>query len=251
MEAVVSALRIAVGTTILAFASLIAGVILVILLPSRGARIRFCNQWGHVMGPIFLAIAGCPLTVRGREHLDPRRKAIYVTNHTSIADMFVTVALAPLDTVGVVRRGIEKYPFFGQVYLLSGHLILDRDDRSKAVAEMKALASDQKKYDLSIWIWPEGTRSASGRLLPFKKGPVHLALQTGLPIVPVVVTGAHKVWPKGTTTVHSVPIGVEVLPAIDTSTWTIDEVDSRTQEIHDLFVTRLPPEQQPAAPSVG
>lgn len=239
------ALRLALGTLALALASAVAGVVLILLLPARGARIQFCNYWGHVMGPVFCAIAGCPLTVRGAEHLDARRPAIYVTNHSSIVDMFIAVGLAPLGTVGVVRRGIEKYPFFGQVYLLSGHLILDRDDPGKAIAEMKQLAVDQRTYQMSIWLWPEGTRSPDGRLQAFKKGAVHLALQTGLPIVPVVVTGAHKVWPKGATTVHPHPIGVEVLPPISTADWRPDEVEPRTRALHDLFVERLPEDQRP------
>jgi 1-acyl-sn-glycerol-3-phosphate acyltransferase len=95
-------------------------------------------------------------------------------------------------------------------------------------------------------MWPEGTRSRDGRLLPFKKGIVHLALQTGLPIVPVVVQGAHRAWEKNTIRLHRVPIAVRALPAIDTSTWSLDRVEQHLAELESAFLEVLPAEQQPA-----
>jgi lysophosphatidate acyltransferase len=93
---------------------------------------------------------------------------------------------------------------------------------------------------------PEGTRSRSGRLLPFKKGLVHLALQTGLPVVPMVIHGAHRAWTRGSLSVRGVPILVEVLPAVSTSGWSAERADDALDEIHVLLRHHLPPEQQPA-----
>ena len=74
-----------------------------------------------------------------------------------------------------------------------------------------------KKYNLSLWIWPEGTRSVTGRMLPLKKGFAHLAIASGLPIVPIVVRNGHKRWPAKTYNLYPGEYEIEILPKVDTS----------------------------------
>ena len=83
------------------------------------------------------------------------------------------------------QKTIGIYSFFGQIYWLSGHLLIDRSNRESAIASIKEVTQIVHKNLLSLWIWPEGTRARDGRLTPFKKGFVHLALDTKLPIVPI------------------------------------------------------------------
>ena len=148
-------------------------------------------------------------------------------------------------TVGVAKKQVVWYPLIGVLYLLSGHLRIDRSNSAQAREGLREMGDIVRKNRLSIWMWPEGTRSRDGRLLPFKKGIIHLALQTGLPIVPVVVTGAHLAWTKNSFAVRRVPIGVHVFPAIDTSSWTVDKVDAYAEQLHQVFADALPPEQRP------
>jgi len=96
-------------------------------------------------------------------------------------------------------------------------------------------------------MWPEGTRSRSGRLQPFKKGIVHLALQTKLPIVPVVVAGAHQAWEKNTLRVRSVPIRISALPPVETGEWSVANLEHHLEELHQIFQRALPPDQQALA----
>ena len=112
--------------------------------------------------------------------------------------MFLGMWLCPYGGVGIAKQEITRIPVFGLAYKLSGHLLLDRGNKERAIASMDLLVKVVKKHDLSIWLWPEGTRSRQGELLPFKKGFVHLAIATGLPIVPIVTHNAPRVWPVGT-----------------------------------------------------
>lgn len=245
MNAVSSALRIAVGLVYMALSFVVHAAVLIVLMPFRGVRIRSCNYYGWITGRVITWLTGSPVTVRGREHLDASRPAIYVSNHTSMLDIFLGIWLGPLGTCGVAKKEVVYTPFFGQLYWLSGHLRIDRGNSAKAVAAMKELERLVERYTLSIWMWPEGTRSRTGRLLPFKKGVYHLAVGTGLPVVPVIVRGAHHAWEKGTLALSGAPIDVEVLPAIETSSWSARDAGEVMQELHDLFVEHLPEDQRP------
>jgi 1-acyl-sn-glycerol-3-phosphate acyltransferase len=251
MSQVGSALRVAAGAVVMAVAVAVQMLVLLLLLPSRNARIRACNYWGKVVGPALMWISGCPYTLEGEEHLRADRPAIYICNHTSIYDIFFAIFLSPIGTVGVAKKQVIWYPFFGQMYLLSGHLRLDRGNHGKALASMKHLADIVRRYKLSIYIWPEGTRARDGRLLPFKKGIVHLAVETGLPIVPIVISGAHRGWEKGTALVRPVPLAVKILPPVDTSAWSLERVDAHLAEIWEPVRAALPEDQQPVSLAVA
>lgn len=238
--------RLVVGFLIIGTNATITLLVCALLLPFRILRIKACNVFGKVTGPLMMKLSGCPLTIDGWEHLDGERPAIYVSNHTSIVDIFLAIWLSPMGTVGVAKKQVVWYPFFGQLYLLSGHLRIDRGNSPSAKASLAALGEFVRSNRLSIYIWPEGTRSRSGHLLPFKKGIVHLALQTGLPIVPVVVEGAHEAWVKHSLQIAPVPIRVTVLPAISTSAWSEDTADAHVAEVWERFKAVLPPSQQPA-----
>ena len=227
---------------ILSFAVMI--VLLTLLLPWRITRIKLCNHFGTVFGRVNMWISGGKVKVTGWEHLDKHRPAVYITNHTSALDIFLMMWLVPEGTCSVAKRQILLYPFFGQIFLLSGHIIIDRGNNAKAVASMKRLEALVREHRLSVILWPEGTRSRDGHMKTFKKGFVHMAIQTGLPIVPLVVTGANKVWQAKKHSIQGGTIDVNVLPAYDTSHWTLDNVDGAIKETMDIFNKHLPPEQR-------
>lgn len=244
-----SVLRVLVGLVIMAVAVVVFMVVCVLLLPWRSLRIRACNVFGHLVGRAILWVSGARVPEGLRAQMDPTFPAIYVSNHTSPTDIFLGIWLAPLGTCGVAKKEVVWYPFFGQLYAISGHLRLDRANRENAVEAMRSTAEVVKAHRLGIWIWPEGTRSRDGRLLAFKKGFAHLALATRLPIVPVVVTGAHQNWKKGTLQIVGADIGVQVLPPIPTLDWTLENLDEHVAAVRQAFLDHLPPEQLPLAES--
>jgi 1-acyl-sn-glycerol-3-phosphate acyltransferase len=208
-------------------------------------RIRIGNVYGKTVGPSVTRILGVRTRVRHRERLGESRPAIYVTNHTSALDAFISMWLCPMGGCGIAKKEIARIPFFGWAYRLSGHLLIDRGDREDAIAALEATAEFVRRHCLSIWIWPEGTRSRDGRLLPFRMGFAHLAIATGLPLVPVVFHGAHERLPDRSVRLMPGALEVEVMEPIDTRSWKRETVDEHVEQVHEIVRRALRPAQRP------
>jgi 1-acyl-sn-glycerol-3-phosphate acyltransferase len=213
--------------------------LMVLVLPFRTLRIRIGNFCGKIIGPFITRIVGTKLINPDGQKLKNSGPAIYVTNHTSALGIFISMAICPYGGCGVGKKEVVRVPFFGWAYWLSGHLLIDRGNREKAVASMNKLSKFVNDKKLSIWIWPEGTRSMDGKLIPFKKGFVHLALATGLPIVPVIFHGAHKRWPAKTMQFYPGEVRVEVLEPIPTGSWSKGTVDNHVTEVRKVMASAL------------
>lgn len=242
MKVLESVLRLAVGFVFVAVLIILIVLGCAVLLPfGRKARVVYTNQMAVLLGGGVLRIAGSTVTVHGRENI-PNAPVIFANNHTSNLDAFLTIWLTPPGTVGLAKKEIVYYPFFGQGWWLSGQATVDRSNPKRAHASMKALGEYLRAKNLKICMLPEGTRSRDGRLLPFKKGIVHLAVQTGLPIVPMVTTGAFGAWNKGQWVLKPRDIHVTFLPPVDTSEWSLDTLDAHLLEVRQHFVDALPEE---------
>jgi 1-acyl-sn-glycerol-3-phosphate acyltransferase len=136
---------------------------------------------------------------------------------------------------GVAKHEIVRVPFFGWAWWLSGHLLLKRQNRKSAIAAMNSITDDVKRLNMSVWLLPEGTRSRTGDLLAFKKGFVHLALNTGLPVVPVVVHGAGRHWPADRQRLTAGELHIEALEPVATTSWSKERLDEHLDEIREQF----------------
>tara|TARA_B110000438_G_scaffold180561_1_gene172555 strand:+ start:521 stop:1261 length:741 start_codon:yes stop_codon:yes gene_type:complete len=232
-------IRFTVGFIWLSFWSLACMALMLLALPFRSLRVRIGNLCGKIIGPVIARIIGAKVVNPDAEKLNNSTPAIFVTNHSSALDVFISMGLCPYGGCGVGKKEILRIPFFGQAYWLAGHLLIDRGNNSKAVASMSKLSNFVKTKDLSIWIWPEGTRSVDGKLIAFKKGFVHLALATGLPIVPVVLHGAHKIWPAKTMEFYPGEVRVEVLDSIKTDNWSKENLDKHVEEVRGVMAKAL------------
>ncbi len=245
LERLTSLTRLLVG---LAFVGLVVAAMMLALLPLlpwRVLRIRVTNHVCSFMGAGVVRIMGCPVELRGREHVSADRPALYLGNHTSILDAFTTIWLTPSGTVGVAKREVIYYPFYGLAWWLAGHLLLDRARTETAKARLRAAGAFVKDNGLHVCMMPEGTRSRDGRLLAFKKGFFHLAQQTRLPIVPMITTGAQRAWDRGSLRIRRVPIVIEFLPPISTAHWREDRMEEHIAELRQVFIDALPPAQRP------
>lgn len=217
----------------------------VLFIPFRALRIRLGNVAGWIMGRGACRAVGTRLRVVHPERFDPGRPAIYVGNHTSGLDTFVSIGVCPLGTAGIMKAEVVKIPVFGQAYWLSGHLRIQRADRKGAIAAMGKLALFVRQRGIGIWMMPEGTRSVDGRLAPFKKGLVHLALLTRLPVVPVLLHGVHHRWPHKTLKLYPGEVVVEVTEPISTADWSSETVEEHLAQVRQVFLDGLKPDQLP------
>ncbi len=214
--------------------------ILLLLLPWRAARIRVTNAFGSIIGRSVMWCSGCKVTFEGLDKIDPSRPAIYAFNHTSILDAFTTIWITPSGTVGVAKKEVFFYPFYGQAWWLAGHVFVDRGRTERAKAALRKAARFIAKHRLNLCILPEGTRSETGRLLPFKKGIVHMAIETKLPIVPIVTVGLAGVWRRGSLRLRPADVRMICLPAISTEGWTEERMDEHLEELRGPFLRTLP-----------
>lgn len=245
MSRVPSFLRVLIGLLVLAPSATVCFTLALLLLPSRIARIKLGNYYGKFIGRTVVWLSGAKLEILNEERLDGSFPAIYIANHASTLDAFLSIWLCPVGGCGVMKKEVAKVPFFGWAYLLSGHLRIDRSKHAKAVASLTEVGELVKKNRLGIWIMPEGTRSPTGRLLPLKSGFIHLAIATGLPVVPVILHRVHHVWPLGGLRVLGGPIKIEVLAPIATGAWRTETASRHAEEVHDVMAAALSPEQQP------
>tara|TARA_B100000579_G_C22723864_1_gene800792 strand:- start:259 stop:921 length:663 start_codon:yes stop_codon:yes gene_type:complete len=216
----------------------------VVLLPARNLRIRAGNLYGKIVGPLVFKAAGIEPIIENKERVTESAPALFVCNHTSTIDMWVGMWLCPFGGCGVAKKEITRVPFFGQAYQLSGHLLIDRGNRDRALNSMASAREVVKKNNMSLWMWPEGTRSRDGKLLPLKKGFVHLAIATGLPIVPIVFHDADQLWPGRTFRATPGKLQIKVLEPVDTSEWKTETAAEHAEAIWQAFQNELSDRQK-------
>jgi len=174
----------------------IALVILWFIFASLISLAYAIPRWGNVsidrdLARIFswgtLKILGIQIEVEGREHLESHQPCIYVANHQSNLDISIFGSIYPDKTVIIGKKELKWIPFFGLAFLAAGNIVIDRQKKMKALAGLSRAVDEIRKKGVSIWVFPEGTRNRSKNLLlPFKKGPFHMAMQAQVPIVPLV-----------------------------------------------------------------
>lgn len=149
-------------------------------------------------------LATCRIEVvcDGLEDIDLTRPYVFMSNHQSVFDIAAIVSTLPVSWRFVAKRELLWVPFFGWVLGLGGHVIVDRGNRERALRSLKRAAT-RIRSGTHVIIFPEGTRSTSGTLEAFKSGGFHLAIQAGVPIVPISVSGTRRITPKRSLRIES------------------------------------------------
>ena len=159
---------------------------------------RLC-MWAARTG---VRIAGIKVQVEGRERLQPGRNYIFMCNHVSNIDPPIVAPLIPPRTSVLVKKEVFRIPVLSRAMRMGSLVPVDRRNRDAAIASLNA-AGEVLRSGISMMIFPEGTRSPDGRLLPFKKGPFYLAIETGVPVVPMTVVGTYEIMPKGSFSIRA------------------------------------------------
>jgi len=183
------------------------------------------------------------LKVVGEHHLWSHRPAVFIFNHQSNVDMVVIARLLRRDITGVGKREIRDIPVIGRLLEAAGVVLIDRKDTTRAIEAMTPLVDAMRVGGQSVALSPEGTRSVTLKLAAFKKGAFHLAMQAGVPIVPIVIHNSGDVQPKGDFLYHPGTVQVEVLPPVDTSNWSPAKIDEHVAEVRNMYLRAL--DQEP------
>jgi len=164
-----------------------------------------------------LRAAGTPVIAEGLEHIPRDRPLIYASNHSSMFDIWALFATLPGSVRFVAKRELFKIPLLGRAMLSAGHIPIDRAARKSAFEAYDEAARTIQRGTSSIVVFPEGTRSRTGDLLPFKNAPFGLAIAAQVPIVPVYVHHTFEILPKGAWRLRPRPIRLLAGPPIMTS----------------------------------
>ncbi|KAK4078747.1 uncharacterized protein Triagg1_3078 [Trichoderma aggressivum f. europaeum] len=173
--------------------------------------------------------------------LNTTRPAVFIGNHQTELDVLMLGAIFPKYCSVTAKAQLKKVPFLGWFMSLSGTIFIDRKNSKDARSAMDGAASEIKTKRQSVYMFPEGTRSYTKEpaLLPYKKGAFHLAVQSGVPIVPVVVANySHVLYIKGLV-FNSGKIPIKVLRPIPTTNLTSSDVDELTQSTRELMLKEL------------
>jgi putative phosphoserine phosphatase / 1-acylglycerol-3-phosphate O-acyltransferase len=205
-----------------------------------GSRRPIVDVTSLVGADVGLALAGVRVrVVAGTDHLWSARPCVFLFNHQSNIDPIVVMKLLGQGFTAVGKAEAKKIPFFGPMFQLAGVAFVDRADRDKALAALAPAVAKIRDERLSLMIAPEGTRSRTPTLGPFKKGPFHIAMQAGVPVVPVVLRGAGEVMRKGDQTIRPGLVEVVVLPPVPTDEWTVETIGARVAEVRERYVKTL------------
>jgi 1-acyl-sn-glycerol-3-phosphate acyltransferase len=163
-----------------------------------------------------LRVCGIRVVRAGIERIDPRQPYVIMSNHQSAVDIAAIVVALPVSFRFVAKRELTWIPLFGWALVLGGHVIIDRGRRERAV-ESLSRAARRVRRGTNVIIFPEGTRSPTGALREFKSGGFHLAMEAGVPILPVTVSGSHRITPKRSLRVESGVVKVDFGEPISTA----------------------------------
>jgi 1-acyl-sn-glycerol-3-phosphate acyltransferase len=175
----------------------------------------FLHAYARLWAKVGLRLAGVRLTVTGHAHL-PESAAVYMPNHQGNFDILALFAGLPVQFRWLAKEELFRIPLFGFAMRRTGYIPVDRSDHKKAIRSM-AEAARRIRAGTSVIVFPEGTRSLDGQLLPFKKGGFVLAIDAAAPIVPVAIHGSHDVMPKHSRWIRGGRIRVSIFPAVATA----------------------------------
>lgn len=220
---------------LLAVHFLVAGVfnlVLVILRPFNTNNSRLCGRAYSLPALRFLGLS-VQLDVEALDTL--RSPCVIVANHQSNFDLFLLGCVVPRRTVTVGKKSLRWIPLFGQVFWLSGNVLIERGNAAKAKEAMLKTTHTLQHQGTSIWVFPEGTRNLGKGLLPFKKGAFQMAIAAGVPIVPLCCSSYKRSmrlnrWHSGT-------LRIQALPAIPTTGLTLDDMPGLIRRCEEQMTT--------------
>jgi 1-acyl-sn-glycerol-3-phosphate acyltransferase len=213
-------------------------LVLSLVASSRTASRLAAVPWARILA--FMA----PMRVRveGRENIDPRQSYVLVSNHQSQFDILVLYGWLGVDFKWVMKQELRSVPGIGMACDRLGHIFIDRSNHAAAMATLDA--AKKKIVDgTSVMFFPEGTRSRDGKLKRFKKGAFRMAVNLGLPILPLTVTGTRDVLPADTSNLMPGSARLIIHPPVPVEDKTVDDCPQLSNKVREIIASALPSDQ--------
>lgn len=208
----------------------IFGMILALLIRNPKWVQMFVTRW--VWTPVLCAVSGVVVRLHGKENILMNETRVYAANHASQFDIVAMCRVMPLTLFYIVKMELKKIPIVGWYIYLLGHIFVDRKNHESAQQSMRA-AAKKIKEGKNIISFAEGTRSKTGELLMFRRGPFIIAKEGSIDVVPVAIQGSHHVLPSGSFVIRSGVINIYIGSAIKFSEYqnmSVEELAAYTRE---------------------
>jgi 1-acyl-sn-glycerol-3-phosphate acyltransferase len=219
------------------FATLVIGILVIVLsffVRSGNPLHKIARFWGRSI----LVASRIKVCVKGLSSIDLAGPYIYMPNHQSNFDIPVLLGHLTVQFRWLAKMELFKIPIFGRAMRKAGYISIDRYDRESAFKSLD-VAAKKIKNGVSVLIFPEGTRSRDGKIRPFKKGGFVLAIDSGVPIVPVVIKGTHAIMTKGKFRVNPGHVSMVIHKPIDTSAYTRETKEALMESVRRVICDGL------------
>jgi 1-acyl-sn-glycerol-3-phosphate acyltransferase len=240
-----------IRTIVGAFRSILALLFWVVTVPFAAliafpwtfisGKIDFLYRVGMGLASLGPRIAGARLKIVGLDKIEAAGTYIFMSNHVSNLDPILLCPEIPRRTSVLAKKVIWRIPILGPALTMAEIVPVDRENRESAIQSIRR-AGEVMGHHINMTLFPEGTRSPDGRLLPFKKGPFHLATETGFPIVPVTILGTYEMMPKGKRIVRGGTAILVFHPPVDPKEFSSRE--ELTQAVWETINSALPEERR-------
>jgi 1-acyl-sn-glycerol-3-phosphate acyltransferase len=192
-------------------------------------------MWAAYAG---VRLIGVKVELRGYNDFDHQGTYIYMCNHVSNLDPPIVIPLIPRRTSVLVKKEVFRVPILATAMRMARFVAVDRRNRDAAIASIQA-ATEVMRSGINMAIFPEGTRSPDGKLLPFKKGPFHLAMESKVPVLPISISGTETMMGKGSLAIKAGTAILVFHPPIYPENFT--DRDELTDAVRNAIASGLPP----------
>ena len=225
------------------FFNLIISIIIfsipIIIIGTFNKNKNYTGYLSQIWASWVLWSTGLNYNVHGKENIDLNSQYIFISNHVSALDIILGFVAIPLNITFLAKKELFKIPLFGLAMTAAGMIKIDRQNPEKAKASIDKATKTLIRSNFSTIIYPEGTRSESGNLLPFKKGGFVLAIKSQLPIVPFTVVGAEKALPRGSFNIIKKDINLFIGKPIETKHLTLENKEDLIQNCRQEIINNL------------
>lgn len=210
----------------------------VVLKSKQGRNIN--HYFADTFGELIRWVAGVAIDIRGRENIPQGKPVVMVGNHQSNLDLAFIGRSCPPNCVVIGKKEILWVPIFGLLFKLSGNIMIQRKKKRQSMDIINQVAEEIKTRQVSVCIFPEGTRNRSDQpLLPFKKGAFHMAIRAGVPILPVVSAPLKNFMDFKSGWVRKGTVKIQILPAISTQGMTDRDIDRLSDQVRNQMLEAL------------
>jgi len=223
---------------VLTVATVILGLPVVLFAPLFPRWIAFPTKMARAWSRVMLLTIGARVTYHDPHGALRQSRCIYIANHQSNVDIWVLGKVMPFGTRFVAKQELFRIPVLGPAMTAAGFIRINRSNRAEAIRSLTR-AAESIRGGRPLILFPEGTRSKNGKLQPFKKGAFHLAMQAGVPVIPVAIRGTFEILPPKSLRVRPGPVEVYFERPIDLSEMASDRPRDLLEAVHAVIESRL------------